>query len=719
MVKMNELFTFLLDEDILKNKIREKWITLYDFKYIDETVIAGLIETKNKMCDLFKYINDKATIGYTQQNDEEKNISETDLNKNISKSKTPIRAKKQITIPEPFNLSVNKPRVLQAPIAISNQPKFSPLPLANYQKTSLKNIEEDRKNRLDIIKKNIIDRTEKDNKLLTINTGKYTPKFDKIKEEVENEIKSKLQFNNKYCRPLKDFSKCDADVKYNEAAILKEEYLLDKKNKEEEAALNKILIEKKDSKEFDRWKMEMEIKDEMDRLEQIEKRKLTNELNREYVNNYYQHRMQKNQLMVAEHKKQELLNKEIKDMEKKEELNNKKKVIKEIQQSQENAQIIKAKNQEKNQIEYKNRKKEMNELNLMANEEKKIYLEKRDDIIRQIRMLEKLPVQRKNGFDPTETPGYGFLEEMSLVELKERLALQKKMLADEMNTKREENKLKMQERADNLMQKAQIISENREKMRNKREIERKNKLMTIENEKQKYRMEHERKILEYKKKFEQNREKLRKEDEIFQKKIFEIKLQRQFNKLSKDAVEYKQFQMVEDGMERKVLNQQNQALLDQLAIEHIKWDENKLRYNKAKQSNRYFNDLLSNYNNAYQTSANLDKIVKMEDKNYNKAVYDREKALEKYRREDINQIRNMEKNRLPDRRRMCKSVSNRKEITINNKNDENEDKNNGEEANDINDDEIEEKENENEEDNDIENKLKMENDMTVKEATNA
>ena len=195
---------------------------------------------------------------------------------------------------------------------------------------------------------------------------------NKIKEEIENEKKKQLQFNNKYSIPLKDFSKCDADVKYNEAAILKEEYLLDKKNKEEEAALNKILIEKKDSKEFDRWKMEMEIKDEMDRLEQIEKRKLTNELNREYVNNYYQHRMQKNQLMVAEHKKQELLNKEIKDMEKKEELNNKKKVIKEIQQSQENAQIIKAKNQEKNKeippigiynadmiftIDYKNRKK--------------------------------------------------------------------------------------------------------------------------------------------------------------------------------------------------------------------------------------------------------------------------------------------------------------------------------------------------------------------------
>ena len=709
---MNELFSFLLDEDILKNKVREKWITILDFNYIDNTIIPGLMETKNKMCDLFKFINDKATIGYSQKSNEENNISENELSKNISKTKTPIKQKKQITIPEPFNLSVNKPRILQPPIAISNIPKFSPLPLANYQKTSLKTIEEDRKNRLNIIKKNILERTENDNRLLTINTEKYSPKFDKIKEEIENEKKSKLQFNNKYSIPLKDFSKCDADVKYNEAAILKEEYLLDKKNKEEEAALNKILIEKKDSSEFDRWNMEMKIKDEMGRLEEIEKRKIQNELIREFVSNYYQYRVNKNQSLVAEHKKQELLNKEIKNMEKKKELINKKKVIKEIQQSQENAQLLKIKNQKKNQIEYKNRKNEINELNLMANEEKKIYLEKRDDIIRQIRILEKLPIKRKNGYDPTETPGYGFLEEMSLVELKERLALQKKMLIDEMNTKKEENKLKMKERADNLLQKAQIISENREKLRNQKEIERKNKMMTIENEKQKYRLEHEKKILEFKKKFEKNREKLKKEDELFQKKIFEIKLQRQFNKLSKDAVEYKQFELVEDGMEKKVLNKQNQALEDQLAIEHIKWDANKLRYNQAKQNKRYFNELLSNYNNDYQNSVRLDKMVKIEDKSYNKAVYDRERSLEKYRREDIN-----EKSRSPPKNRLCKSVINRKEINNIKKNNKNEIKSNEGEINENIKEGIEEKENENEEDNDIQNKLKMENSMSLKEAT--
>ena len=41
---MNEFFTFILDETILKEIIRPEWIKLYDYKYIDKTVIEGLLK---------------------------------------------------------------------------------------------------------------------------------------------------------------------------------------------------------------------------------------------------------------------------------------------------------------------------------------------------------------------------------------------------------------------------------------------------------------------------------------------------------------------------------------------------------------------------------------------------------------------------------------------------------------------------------------------------
>ena len=594
-------------------------------------------------------------------------------------------------------------------MAITNHPKFTPLPLINYQKTSLKEIEKERKERLEIIKKNIIERTQKDRNIYALESDNRPKNLEKIKEEVENEIQKTLQFNNKYCVPLKDFSKFNGDVKYNETAIIREEYLIDKKNKEEEAALKKILIEKKDSKEFDRWVSEMKIRDDILKMQEIDKRKLELDLNREIATNYYQIRKNRNQLKAAEHKQQERLNLQKKEEEKKEDIKNKKHVIKEIKKGQENAMKNKIKLINDNQELYKNRKKEMNELNLMAKEEKKIFDERRDDLIRQIRELEKLPIKRQHGFDPTETPGYGLLEEMSLVELKERLALQKKMLSDEINSKKEENKLKMKERADDLINKALIIQENRDKQRNQKEIERKMKKEERDNLNERYRIERERNIFKYKQTIEEKKKRLKNEDEIFQKKIREIKLQQQFNQLGRDAVEFKQFQNIEDGMEKKVNDKQNQALVDQLAEERINWEKINIRYNGAKKNNKYCSDLLKNYNDSYLMSSALNDLINYEDKIYKKAVNDRERALHRYLQEDIKEKNKFSQNydiSAKKNKRVSKSVIVNKKTMSNLGN---EDKNMKVQTQE----KIEE--GDEDEENEIQNKLENENNMENKE----
>ena len=645
---MNELFTYLFDEDILKNKLREKWIKLYDFNFVDKDIIGGLLTTKKNISDLLTFIYNKATASNLPVEEQEgipqsppsttlktkSKLEETKEEKTLKETTTKPKTSKKVTIPVPFNLSENKPRVLQEPMAISNQIKIKPLPLANYKKTSLKDIEEKRKEQLQIIKNNIIEKNKKA-KGFDLETEKRPTNLEKIRDEVESKIQATLQFDNKYMNPIKDFSKCEADVKYNEAAIIREEYLIDKKNKEEEAALNKILVEKKDSKEFERWQNEMKIKDDIIKMQEIEKRKLELELNREVASTYMQRRIQKNQLKAAEHKKQEIINMKKKAEEKAEDVRQKKEVIKEIKKEQENVVKQKIAKKKENQELYKNRKKEFNELNLIAQEEKKILLERRDDLIRQIRELEKLPIRRTTGFDPTETPGYGLLEEMSLVELRERLALQKRMHLDEIKSKKEENKLRMQERADELVYKAQMIQENRDRLRNTKEIERKAKKDAIIAEKARIKAQREKSLFEVKQKIENKKQKLKKEDEIFQKKIREIKLQRQFLQLGRDAVEFKQFKQIEDGVERKINDRQNQDLIDQLALEKIKWVDVKMKHTDAKKINKDLKEMLNNYNNAYELSGTLNQMIHDEDKMYKKAVYDRERALNKYLQDDI------------------------------------------------------------------------------------
>ena len=683
---MNELFTYLFDEDVLKNKLREKWIKLYDFNFVDKDIIGGLLITKKNISDLLTFIYNKATASHLSVDEKEEPTpspqsvgpsttlmtkskpEETKGGEKTDKDLTRPKTNKKVTIPVPFNLSENKPRILQEPMAISNQIKIKPLPLANYKKTSLKEIEEKRKEQLQIIKENIIEKNKKA-KGFDLQTDKRPTNIEKIREEVEKKIQSTLQFDNKYMNPIKDFSKCEADVKYNEAAIIREEYLIDKKNKEEEAALNKILVEKKDSKEFERWQSEMKIKDDIIKMQEIEKRKLELEMNREVASTYMQRRIQKNQIKAAEHKKQEIINMKKRAEEKAEDIRLKKEVIKEIQKEKENVVKQKIQKKKENQELYKNRKKEFNELNLISQEEKKIYLQRRDDLIRQIRELEKLPIKRTTGFDPTETPGYGFLEEMSLVELRERLALQKRMHLDEIKSKKEENKLRMQERADELVNKAQIIQENRDRLRNMKEIERKAKKDAIMREKERIKAMREKSLFEVKQKIENKKQKLKKEDEIFQKKIREIKLQRQFLQLGRDAVEFKQFKQIEDGVERKINDRQNQDLIDQLALEKIKWGDVKIRHTDAKKVNKDLKEMINNYNKDYELSGTLNQMIDDEDKMYKKAVYDRERALNKYLQDDIKeknkfcfemQQKTMKKNTIKKNKSHGNNINNKK-----------------------------------------------------------
>ena len=683
---MNELFTYLFDEDVLKNKLREKWIKLYDFNFVDKDIIGGLLTTKKNISDLLTFVYNKATASNLPVDEKEKEVSvnppsvapsttlktktkgEERKDEKYQKEETKPKTNKKVTIPVPFNLSENKPRILQEPMAISNQVKMKPLPLANYKKTSLKDIEEKRKEQLKIIKNNILEKYKKA-KGFELETEKRPTNFEKIKAEVDEKSEAAKQFNNKYMNPIKDFSKCEADVRYNEAAIIREEYLIDKKNKEEEAALNKILIEKKDSKEFERWQSEMKIKDDIIKMQEIEKRKLELELNREVASTYMQRRIQKNQLKAAEHKKQEAINMKKRALEKEEAIKQKKEVIKEIQKEKGNFAKNKMQKEKENQELYKNRKKEYNELNLIAQEEKKILLERRDDLIRQIRELEKLPIRRTTGFDPTETPGYGLLEEMSLVELRERLALQKRMHLDEIKSKKEENKLRMQERADELVNKAQIIQENRDRLRNIKEVERKAKKDAIIAEKERIKAAREKSLFEVKQKIENKKQKLKREDEIFQKKIREIKLQRQFLQLGRDAVEFKQFKQIEDGVERKINDKQNQDLIDQLALEKIKWVDVKILHNDAKKVNKDMKEMINNYNKDYELSGTLNQMIHEEDKMYKKAVYDRERALNKYLQDDIKeknkfcfemQQKTMKKNNIKKNKSYGTNITNKK-----------------------------------------------------------
>lgn len=72
--------------------------------------------------------------------------------------------------------------------------------------------------------------------------------------------------------------------------------------------------------------------------------------------------------------------------------------------------------------------RELQEALKRKQDEEAFELAKKTELIRQIRELEKIPIQRTKGFDPTEASGLGLMEEMSIAELRERLEFNKRQV---------------------------------------------------------------------------------------------------------------------------------------------------------------------------------------------------------------------------------------------------------------------------------------------------
>ena len=66
-------------------------------------------------------------------------------NNNENKTMQRAQSQKRITIPKPFKLTENKPRILKEPNELKNNFSMKPFPINDYNKTSLSEIEEKRK----------------------------------------------------------------------------------------------------------------------------------------------------------------------------------------------------------------------------------------------------------------------------------------------------------------------------------------------------------------------------------------------------------------------------------------------------------------------------------------------------------------------------------------------------------------------------------------------
>lgn len=190
---------------------------------------------------------------------------------------------KKVTRIEPFNLTRPKPKMIPPPEQIKREVKANPVPRA-INKRTLADIEREKKERRQATINAIRSEYEANPKKafnFAAEDRPSTKRIDVVKKQVEEEIKRELECKVK-ARPAPKFdTEKVGEIKLTAAALKREKHLLDVEAKEKQAKLDEMSRGLKDASEFNRWRREMDEKDDVERMEHIQKKKIEMELARE------------------------------------------------------------------------------------------------------------------------------------------------------------------------------------------------------------------------------------------------------------------------------------------------------------------------------------------------------------------------------------------------------------------------------------------------------
>ncbi|NXT11323.1 CFA99 protein, partial [Prunella fulvescens] len=410
--KMLQFLRFFFNDLYLNTWIKDEWSHFYDSVYVKENFIDPLLRWQPKVQQLIEKLTEK-----------------------LSNRTTSVKTSR-VTQPKEFNLTVPKPRAIPppSPAPLPLLPKRQPVPPSIYKPPK------ERKQLEEIKTKNI-------QKAKVTNTNQFrcaTIKPEKreflyriisavlvLWSQISCEQYLEVVWESVLTQYFEELTKQPQDlidnipIKLNTAAILREGALYQRKLEEELKRVENLQQGAGDPSEFLEWQKQMRGKDLEEQLAEIECRRLQGKLS-------YEEAVLAHQNVIQENKKRaDLLREEKAELmhlyaEKRlQEQKEMKELVEQVMEGHKNVKQAKAKIQEYKQQIVQQVCEESEELLRQALEEKEEKNRKRYELIQQIRAIESTPSIRHKFVDLTETGGHGLFGEMSIVELRERLALLK------------------------------------------------------------------------------------------------------------------------------------------------------------------------------------------------------------------------------------------------------------------------------------------------------
>jgi hypothetical protein len=287
----------------------------------------------------------------------------------------------------------------------------------------------------------------------------------KFREALAEEHEKRLEEEIKYVTPQivdpsKALSAADkASVRLNAAAVLREDALLRKKQEEEAALIKRYESELRDDSEYYEWQAKMRDRDERKRLEEVEQRRVQMILTDEAAKEARIQAERDNHRFASEMRREAGAIRELTKAEQEQVLLEKQKMVDDVKEMEKNVRpAVEAVYEEKKMMGMELRA----EVKKLAEEEAERRAKEeaeRMEVVRQIRALESLPVDRNAHFDPTSVSANSthLLEAMSLAELKERLSMVQNLQKQKEEEKRSEIIAEKQAREADLVDRMQTI----------------------------------------------------------------------------------------------------------------------------------------------------------------------------------------------------------------------------------------------------------------------
>jgi hypothetical protein len=305
---------------------------------------------------------------------------------------------------------------------------------------------------------------------------KSATKVQELREKLKQEEKQKHEKQKvKPHKPSPSMFTKATNVKLTTASILREEALLKKKQREQQEALEIAEIGIRDAVEFENWKERLKVKEEEERLLDMERKRLQIQLLHEETFLARQEQLKHNKYRILTREKALEVTKEKQEMkqisaELKKEVEESNKVkIAEVNQIKEQAVIAKKQILKEKLKQAQEMTKEKEELLKQKQKEMELEKQRKIELIQQIKLLEKKSGTYQKEVDLTESSGFGLLGEMSIIELQERLVRAKLKEKEVAEAKRKEIAAEKAKKEKEMVQKMESIDRERNQRRHQRE----------------------------------------------------------------------------------------------------------------------------------------------------------------------------------------------------------------------------------------------------------